>query len=258
MRYDPDFSERPSTRQLALRGGLIAAAVLVVGTLAGVVRGAMANDAEAPPSVAFASHEVGQLRQELEAARGDLAVARVSAERAEAVIRYSGQYQIPADLAAAIYDVALSEGIDPRIGFRLVQVESNFKRGAKSGAAAIGYTQVRLPTARFYQAGITERQLYERDTNLRIGFRFLRDLLRHFDGDLRLALLAYNRGPQRVKDILAAGGDPSNGYASAVMGLKRKPAPEIPPAPVIEAPVSVEGEPAPTPAPAAEVSGTAG
>src|SRR5690606_30244998 len=134
----------------------------------------------------------------------------------------------------------------------------NFKRGAKSGAAAIGYTQVRLPTARFYQAGITERQLYDRDTNLRIGFRFLRDLLGHFDGDLRLALLACNRGPQRVKDILASGGDPSNGYASAVMGIKRKPAPPpvIEPAPVVEAPASMEARPAP--AAAAEVSGTAG
>lgn len=258
MKYDPDFAERPSTRQLALRGGLIAAAVLVVGTLAGVVRGARANDAESPVSVAFASREVGTLRQELEAAQGELAVARVAVERADAIIRYSGKYQIPADLAAAIYDVALSEGIDPSIGFRLVQVESNFKRGARSGAAAIGYTQLRLPTARFYQAGITERELYERDTNLRIGFRFLRDLLRHFDGDLRLALLAYNRGPQRVRDILAAGGDPSNGYASAVMGIKRKPAPEIPPAPVVEKPVSVEVDPAPAPAPAADVSGSAG
>ena len=124
MKFDPDYSERPSGRQLALRGGLIAAGVLVIGSLAGLARGARANDAEATPSVAFASREVGQLRQELEAARGDLEVARVSAERAQTIIRYSGQYQIPADLAAAIYDVALSEGIDPRIGFRLVQVES--------------------------------------------------------------------------------------------------------------------------------------
>ncbi len=258
MRYDPDFSERPSTRQLALRGGLIAAGVLVLGSLAGLVRGARANDAETAPSMEFASHEVGLLRQELAAARGDLELANVATERAHAIIRYSGQYQIPADLAAAIYDVALSEGIDPRIGFRLVQVESNFKRGARSGAAAIGYTQVRIPTARFYQAGITERQLYDRDTNLRIGFRFLRDLLKHFDGDLRLALLAYNRGPQRVKDILAAGGDPSNGYASAVMGTKGKPAPGLPPAPVVEVPVSVEEQPTPTPAPAVDVSGSAG
>ncbi|HJS47935.1 MAG TPA: transglycosylase SLT domain-containing protein [Gemmatimonadales bacterium] len=236
MPFDPNISERASGRRLVLRGALIAGGVLVIGSLAGLARGARANDDATAPSVEFASREVGQLRQQLEAARGDLEVARVAADRAHAVIRYSGQFQIPADLAAAIYDVALSEGIDPRIGFRLVQVESNFKRGARSGAAAIGYTQVRLPTARFYQVGITERQLYDRETNLRIGFRFLRDLLKHFDGDLRLALLAYNRGPQRVKDILAAGGDPSNGYASAVMGLKRKPV--VQPAAVVTPPDS--------------------
>lgn len=255
---DPYTSERPGVRLLALRGGLLACAVLVLGSLAGLARGARANDDAAPPSVAFASQELGEIRQQLEAARGDLEIARVAAERADAVIRYSSRYQIPADLAADIYDVALSEGIDPRIGFRLVQVESNFKLRARSHASAIGFTQVRVPTARFYQPGITEAQLYDRQTNLRIGFRFLRDLLRHFDGDLRLALLAYNRGPQRVKDILAAGGDPSNGYASAVMGVKRKPA--VQPAAVVTPPVEAPAlAPAPaTPAPEAGASTSAG
>jgi soluble lytic murein transglycosylase-like protein len=256
----PYTSERPGVRLLALRGGLLAGIVLVLGSLAGLARGARANDEAAAPSAAFASHELGELRQQLEAARGDLEVARVATERALAVIRYSSQYQIPADLAEDIYDVALSEGIDPRIGFRLVQVESNFKPRARSGASAIGFTQVRVPTARFYQAGITEAQLYDRQTNLRIGFRFLRDLLRHFDGDLRLALLAYNRGPQRVKDIIAAGGDPSNGYASAVMGTRRKPV--VQPAAVVAPPVEPAApEPAigePAPEPDAGVSTSAG
>lgn len=220
--------ERPNLRQLAVRGTLLAAVAVALGMAAGLTRGVRAADEAEPAGLAFASREVADLQVQLSAARGDLAVAKLATERAETIMRYSTQYQIPADLATAVYDVALSEGIDPSIGFRLVQVESNFKPKARSSASAIGFTQVRLPTARFYQAGITERQLYDRDTNLRIGFRFLRDLLRHFDGDLRLALLAYNRGPQRVRDILAAGGDPSNGYASAVMGTKRKAAPMAP------------------------------
>jgi hypothetical protein len=29
--------------------------------------------------------------------------------------------------------------------------------------------------------------------------------------------VAYNRGPAKVADILAQGGDPANGYAQAVM-----------------------------------------
>ena len=64
---------------------------------------------------------------------------------------------------------------------------------------------------------MTVRDLYDRETNLRIGFRFLRDLLEQFDHDMELALVAYNRGPGKVADILATGGDPANGYAEAVM-----------------------------------------
>ena len=68
-----------------------------------------------------------------------------------------------------------------------------------------------------YDADVTVSRLFERETNLRIGFRFLRDLLEQFDHDMGLALVAYNRGPAKVAGIIANGGDPANGYAEAVM-----------------------------------------
>ena len=34
---------------------------------------------------------------------------------------------------------------------------------------------------------------------------------------MHLALLAYNRGPARVDEILAQGGNPANGYSDAVL-----------------------------------------
>jgi soluble lytic murein transglycosylase-like protein len=88
---------------------------------------------------------------------------------------------------------------------------------------ALGYTQVQLATARFYQPGVTSKQLMERQTNLRVGFRFLNDLLGKFDRDTHLALLAYNRGPARVSEILARGGNPANGYSEAVLKGYRAP-----------------------------------
>lgn len=211
-------TRRDRLKRLSGRGGLLLGLALLMLALAGQARRVRAADEALPPSPEFASQTIGSLQVQLEAARGDLAVAQLAVERTEEILRYSAKYQIPADLATAIYDVALSEGIDPGIGFRLVQVESNFKRGARSHADAFGYTQVQLPTARYYLPDVTADQLYDRDTNLRVGFRFLRDLLGHFDGDLRLALLAYNRGPARVRQILSQGGDPGNGYAKAVMG----------------------------------------
>jgi soluble lytic murein transglycosylase-like protein len=129
----------------------------------------------------------------------------------------SARYRIPADLAEDIYDIALSEGIDPALGFQLVKIESGFRATARSSMAAYGYTQLQLPTARFYDPDITIQKLYDRETNLRIGFRFLRDLLEQFDHDMQVALVAYNRGPGKVAGILANGGNPANGYAEAVM-----------------------------------------
>jgi soluble lytic murein transglycosylase-like protein len=153
----------------------------------------------------------------LETTEGELAVARIQLDRANQILRYSTRYQIPADLAGSIYDVALSEGIDPGLGYRLVKVESSFDSHAKSSAGALGYTQILPATARYFEPGLSENQLYERDINLRLGFRFLRTLIRQYQGDVELALVAYNRGPARVSEILSQGGDPHNGYARAVL-----------------------------------------
>jgi soluble lytic murein transglycosylase-like protein len=78
-------------------------------------------------------------------------------------------------------------------------------------------------TAFWLQPGLTRDQLFEQDTNLRLGFRYLRMMLQQYSGDLHLALLAYNRGPGRVDEILRAGGDPSNGYSLRVRNGARRP-----------------------------------
>jgi soluble lytic murein transglycosylase-like protein len=62
----------------------------------------------------------------------------VQLDRANAIMSSSAKYQIPADLAADIYDIALSEGIDPALGFQLVKIESNFQASARSNMGALG------------------------------------------------------------------------------------------------------------------------
>ncbi len=213
--------ERLGTRPLLARGVVLVAAAVAVAVLAGWAERVRASDENTLPSYVALSSSVSTLWGDLEATKGELAMARLELERANAILFYSERYQIPADLTASIYDIALAEGIDPAIGFRLVKVESGFIQRATSRVGAIGYTQLRLPTARFYEPPITEDQLYERDVNLRIGFRFLRDLLQVFDDDFHYALLAYNRGPARVREILAEGGNPANGYAEAILGHAR-------------------------------------
>ena len=204
-------------RHLLLRGGLLLLTALVMGTLAGWTKRVRATDAVKAPDAGFIARRIGSLGDQVAAAKGETDLLKIQLDRANAVMANSARYQIPADLAASIYDIALSEGIDPALGFQLVKIESNFKANARSPMGAIGYTQLQITTARFYEPGVTEGALTERDLNLRIGFRFLRDLLGKFDRDTQLALLAYNRGPAKVTDILANGGDPTNGYSDAVL-----------------------------------------
>lgn len=220
MRRPIDYGEpKPITAErLLLRGGVLLATAVGIGALGGWNKLVRANDdATTTPEMSAVARQMGSLSEQLEAARGETVVIKLQLERANAIMANSTRYQIPADLSAAIYDIALSEGIDPSLGYQLVKIESQFKAKARSPMDAFGYTQLQVPTARFYQPGITQRDLYDRDTNLRIGFRFLNDLLERFNYDVHLALLAYNRGPARVDDILAKGGNPANGYSDAVL-----------------------------------------
>jgi soluble lytic murein transglycosylase-like protein len=214
-----DYGEpKPITAErLLLRGGVLLATAVGIGALGGWNKLVRATDHVAAPDVGVVARQMGSLSEQLEASRGEAVLMKLQLERANAVMANSTRYQIPADLSAAIYDIALSEGIDPSLGYQLVKIESQFKAKARSQMDAFGYTQLQVPTARFYQPGITQRDLYDRDTNLRIGFRFLNDLLERFNYDVHLALLAYNRGPARVNDILAKGGNPANGYSDAVL-----------------------------------------
>lgn len=139
-----------------------------------------------------------------------------SLRRWHEIYRLSSQYRVKPELARRIHDAALAEGIEPELGFRLVYVESRFHTRAVSPAGAIGLTQVMPGTARLFDRDITRDELMDPDVNLRIGFRYLRRLITEYKGDLRLALLVYNRGPIAVQRALSLGEDPANGYEQLV------------------------------------------
>lgn len=149
-------------------------------------------------------------------------------ERWTRVFDLASRYKISNDLAAAIYEEAVKASIDPELAFRLVRLESRFDDRAVSSVGAVGLTQLMPATARIYEPAITREELHDRHTNLRIGFRYLHDLLKEYR-DVKTALLVYNRGPVAVLIEQEMGIDPSNGYDHIVLkgyrgsGLLKKP-----------------------------------
>jgi soluble lytic murein transglycosylase-like protein len=199
-----------SFRQWAVVGAF---AVLVAGAVQ--AGGASSSDEDSDGQPPFRPAGEVLARRPQSAPPGGSGAAGL--RRRHRIFSFATRYRISNDLSAAIYDAAIAERIEPELAYRLVQVESEFKERARSRVGAVGLTQLMPATARAVQPGVSREQLYDRKTNLRIGFRYLRSLVRQYKGDLRLALLAYNRGPVAVENELAMGLDPSNRYETQVM-----------------------------------------
>jgi soluble lytic murein transglycosylase-like protein len=169
--------------------------------------------------IRLANDEKKPVAQAKDRAEAKPAVSGEEIRAAELAAEYRARgYRVPDSLAEQIVEAATDHGIAPDVAFGLVATESGFKRTARSHVGAVGLAQLMPATARWLEPGTTRRDLENPETNLRLGFRYLRDLVDKYDGDTALALTAYNRGPGTVDRVLRRGGDPDNGYAGKVLG----------------------------------------
>ena len=115
---------------------------------------------------------------------------------------------------AEIDAAAASNGIDPALLKGLVSQESGFNPSARSGAGAVGLTQLMPGTAA--SLGVTNP--LDPAQSLQGGAKYLREQLDRFGGDEKLALAAYNAGPGAVQKY---GGVPpyaeTQNYVTSVM-----------------------------------------
>jgi soluble lytic murein transglycosylase-like protein len=106
--------------------------------------------------------------------------------------------------ASLIEREAKRHGLDPALVRAVVAVESAYEPAAISPKGAVGLMQVIPATAERYgiaadRRGSVEQKLKDPATNVRIGTRYLSDLIERFGQDLRLALAAYNAGEGAVE-----------------------------------------------------------
>jgi hypothetical protein len=84
--------------------------------------------------------------------------------------------------------------VDPRLVLSIITVESNFQVRAQSPKAAMGLMQLIPDTAVRFNVS----NAYDATQNIRGGLAYLRWLLAYFEGDVKLAVAAYNAGEGAV------------------------------------------------------------
>jgi soluble lytic murein transglycosylase-like protein len=125
---------------------------------------------------------------------------------------------------------AREAGVSARVAAAVIQAESSFQPRALSRSGAAGLMQVIPSTWRQVNKDIkacagrhagecTPECYYDPDLNIRIGTAYLGQLVRRYNGDVVLALAAYNAGPGAVD---SHGGVPgyaeTEEYVARVMG----------------------------------------
>lgn len=150
--------------------------------------------------------------------------AVVKVDSAQLVMReMQDRYNITSTMARMVHDAAVAEGLDPELAFRLIRVESVFDPDAVGQGGAAGLVQMMPGTARDINPEIdTRRELMDPNTNMRLGFGYLRDMIERYEKHgadaVRLGVIAYNRGEISVDRALRRGVDPENGYGRRILG----------------------------------------
>ncbi len=107
--------------------------------------------------------------------------------------------------------------VEPALTLGLIRQESNFNTEAVSVSGARGLMQLMPATAQAVARGLGGGGLSpavlttDPAYNMRLGTTYLAGLLGQFGGALPLAVAAYNAGPNRVGEWLAANGNPASG-----------------------------------------------
>lgn len=113
------------------------------------------------------------------------------------LVFYPIKYKEEVERAAENYSV------DPYIIYSVIKQESNFKADASSNKGASGLMQLLPATAEEVAVSMNSIDeasfdIYDAETNIYIGVKYLSELIQRYDGNLYIAIAAYNAGMGNV------------------------------------------------------------
>lgn len=89
---------------------------------------------------------------------------------------------------------AEKNGIDIELAHAVVQVESSYRAGATGAAGEIGLMQLKFTTAQMMGYSGSAKDLYDPETNIKYGMKYLAKAQELGDGSICGTILKYNAG----------------------------------------------------------------
>ncbi|MBE0436449.1 MAG: transglycosylase SLT domain-containing protein [Methylomicrobium sp.] len=118
-----------------------------------------------------------------------------------------------------VYTMAPWYQIDPRLALSIISIESNFNPNAVSPKNAMGLMQLIPATAERFNV----QDAFDAAQNIKAGLRYLRWLLKRYDGDVALAAAGYNAGEGAVDRHKGIPPYPeTQAYVARVLNLYKK------------------------------------
>lgn len=166
--------------------------------------------------VADAATELAASRKKLAKVKGDAGLARLYLELGnynaamglfdpsmlqrppQSALAWSFLY--PKAFAGLVVSHSEKAGIEPSLAFAVMKAESSFSPMATSPVGARGLMQLMPATAAMLlqEKKLSPERLYDPELNIRLGTRYLRDMMDKYGGNKEAVIASYNAGAANV------------------------------------------------------------